>query len=136
VGVPAPMVEKALRITDQVSRAMQAALRGNVTFALGTDIGLTSPAEPAHWGGNGHEFAYMFREGLSPLEAFRSGTANGPLTLGPRAPKSGQLRAGFAADVIAVAEDPLKRIEVLGEPDRITNVWKDGRLVVDRTHGG
>jgi len=73
---------------------------------------------------------------MSPLEAIWSGTDNGPLTLGPRAPKSGQLRSGFAADVIVVAEDPLKRIEVLGEPDRISKVWKDGKLVVSRGDSG
>lgn len=133
VGLPAPMVEKAGKIAGQISKGMQAALRHNVPIALGTDIGLTSPSEPAHWGGNGHEFAYMVREGMTPLEAIRSGTANGPLTLGARAPRSGQLREGYAADVIVVAENPLKRIEVLGEPERILRVWKDGRLAVDRT---
>jgi imidazolonepropionase-like amidohydrolase len=69
---------------------------------------------------------------MSPLEVIQSATAVGPRTLGPQAPKSGQLQAGFTADVIAVQEDPLKRIGVLGEPEHILKVWKDGKLAVDR----
>ena len=133
-GVPAIIVEKAKTVNQHVREAMRIAHRRNVPFALGTDIGFSGDSPPAHWGGNGREFAYMVEEiGMTPLESIRAGTANGPLTLGPQAPKSGQLRAGFAADVIAVQEDPRKRIQVLGEPDRILKVWKDGKLAVDRT---
>lgn len=133
LDLPASMVEKSVTVDAQVAESMRVAIRHKVSFALGTDIGLTSPTPPANWGGNGREFGYMVREGLTPLDAIRSGTANGPLTLGRQAPRSGQLRAGFAADVIVVDEDPLKRIEVLGEPEHITRVWKDGNLAVDRS---
>ncbi len=132
-GLPEIMVEKARVVDAHVREGVRIAYRKGVTFALGTDIGFSNDSGPAHWGGNGAEFAYMVEEvGMTPLEAIRAGTANGPLTLGAQAPKSGQLRAGYVADVIAVAEDPLKRIQVLGEPERILKVWKDGRLVVDR----
>ena len=133
-GLPDIMVEKAKTVDKHVREAMRTAHRRNIPFALGTDIGMSSDSAPAHWGSNGREFAYMVEEvGMTPLESIRAGTANGPLTLGPQAPKSGQLRAGYVADVIAVQEDPLKRIQVLGEPERILRVWKDGNLVVDRT---
>ena len=67
----------------------------------GTDIWATGL-----WGRNGEELAYMVEAGLTPLQAIESATANGPDTLGPQAPKSGQLLEGFDADVICVNGDP------------------------------
>ena len=67
--------------------------------------------------------------GLSPLDAIEAATATGPLTLGPQAPRSGQLAEGYDADVITLDADPLADIGVLAEPDRITGVWTGGRQV-------
>jgi imidazolonepropionase-like amidohydrolase len=132
-GLPEFILEKARRVHEQHREGMRLAVRRKVRIALGTDIGGSSPEAPAFWGINGGEFSLLVKEaGMTPLEAIRAGTATGPLTLGPQAPKSGQLQPGFIADIIAVQEDPLKRIEVLGEPEHITKVWKDGKLVVDR----
>jgi len=69
------------------------------------------------------------RAGLTPLEAIEAATANGPLTLGPQAPKSGLLAPGYDADVIVVARDPLQDIGVLAEPANVVKVWKGGVLV-------
>jgi imidazolonepropionase-like amidohydrolase len=55
--------------------------------------------------------------------------ASGPLTLGPQAPRSGQLAEGYDADVITLDADPLADIGVLADPDRITAVWTRGRRV-------
>jgi len=136
-GLPEHMLEKGRKVFAQVQHAMRLAVRKKVPIAMGTDIGLSGEAGPLHWGLNGHELTLMVEQmGMSPLEAIRSSTALGPMTLGPQAPKSGQLQAGFAADVIAVSEDPLKRIAALGEPERILKVWKDGVLAVDRGAAG
>jgi imidazolonepropionase-like amidohydrolase len=51
------------------------------------------------------------------------------VTLGPQAPRSGELRAGFDADVIAVDFDPLADQAAWGDPARVTHVWQAGRLV-------
>lgn len=64
---------------------------------------------------------------MTSLGAIEAGTANAPDTLGPQAPKSGQLKEGYDADFIALSENPIERIEVLGEPDKITHVWKGGK---------
>jgi len=64
-----------------------------------------------------------------PLEAIEATTATGPLTLGPQAPRSGQLAEGYDADVITLDADPLADIGVLADPDRITGVWTRGRRV-------
>jgi imidazolonepropionase-like amidohydrolase len=133
-GLPDFMIEKERKIREQFERALRLAVGKKIPIALGTDIGGSSDASPVYWGRNGRELALMVKQmGMTPLEAIRSATANGPLTLGPQAPRSGRLEPGYVADVIAVREDPLKRIEVLGEPESILRVWKDGKQAVDRT---
>lgn len=69
---------------------------------------------------------------MTPLEAIEAGTAMGPETLGPQAPLSGQLKEGYDADFIALSENPIERIEALGEPDKITHVCK--QLRPDESH--
>jgi imidazolonepropionase-like amidohydrolase len=66
---------------------------------------------------------------MTPLEAIETATANGPETLGPQAPASGQLREGYAADVIAFDADPTTDLSIWGDPTRITHVWKAGNAV-------
>ena len=66
-----------------------------VSIALGTDIFSTGTATGMSWGMNGREFVHLVDAGLTPIEAIEAGTANGPLTLGPQAPKSGQLAEGY-----------------------------------------
>jgi hypothetical protein len=53
---------------------------------------------------------------MTPLQAIEAATANGPLTVGPQAPSSGQLLEGFDADVICLDADPLDDIGVLADP--------------------
>jgi imidazolonepropionase-like amidohydrolase len=72
---------------------------------------------------------------MRPLEAIEAATANGPATLGPQAPRSGRLAAGYDADVIAVAADPSEDVTVLADPANVTHVWQAGRLV-HRPAGG
>jgi imidazolonepropionase-like amidohydrolase len=66
---------------------------------------------------------------MTPLQAIEAGTATGPLTLGPQAPVSGRLEAGYDADVITLDGDPLADISVLARPEQITGVWQAGRKV-------
>jgi imidazolonepropionase-like amidohydrolase len=105
--------------------AMRLAIVSGVPIATGADIMVSGKL----WGTNGLELAALVKAGMTPLQAIEAATANGPRTLGPRAPKAGLLTAGYDADVIAVASNPLDDITVLGDPSRITTVWKGGRLV-------
>ena len=66
---------------------------------------------------------------MTPLGAIEAATALAPLTLGPQAPKSGRLEAGYVADVITVAGDPLADISILSQPEHVTAVWTRGRQV-------
>lgn len=120
---------KMVAIADRHSQAIQVAHEAGVRIALGTDIATSGSDTVVPWGSNAWEFVYLVDAGLSPLEAIEAGTANGPLTLGPQAPKAGVLESGWAADLIAVSGDPIANVAVLVEPANITHVWKAGRLV-------
>lgn len=69
------------------------------------------------------------KAGLSPLAAIEAATATAPLTLGPQAPRSGRLAAGYDADVIALAADPVADPSIVSDPANVTHVWKAGALV-------
>lgn len=56
-------------------------------------------------------------------------TATGPDTLGPQAPRSGQLRPGYDADLITMDVDPLTDLKAFSDSDRIAGVWKAGQRV-------
>ena len=101
---------------------MKIAIANGVTIAMGTDI-----FTPGSYGQNSAELRFLQDAGMTALEAIEAATANGPLTLGPQAPRSGQLREGFDADVIALDFNPLEDNAGWGDPDRVTRVWKSGR---------
>jgi imidazolonepropionase-like amidohydrolase len=123
--MPRYAVDKMLAIADRHFEAIGIARQAGVTIAVGTDLFLTG----AEYGRLGMELGNLARAGLTPLEAIEAATANGPLTLGPQAPKSGLLAPGYDADVIVVARDPLQDIGVLAEPANVVKVWKGGVLV-------
>ena len=112
--------------------AMQIAIKKGVRCAIGTDsAGTLVPGNPlsslVRQGLNAKELYYHVKAGMSPLQAIEAATANGPLTLGPQAPKSGQLKEGYDADFIGVSENPLDDIRVLIGPENISHVWRQGK---------
>jgi imidazolonepropionase-like amidohydrolase len=104
-----------------------------VTIAMGTDIGVSTPGAPTSWGTNGAELGHLVQLGLTPLEAIEAATAVAPRTLGPQAPLSGQLAAGYDADVITLSGDPIADISVLTDPAAVIGVWTGGRQVKGAT---
>ncbi len=119
--LPAYARDKAMAIADRHAEAMKIAVAAGVTIAMGTDIFL-----PGSYGRNSAEVRHLVDAGMTSLQAIEAATATGPLTVGPQAPKSGRLEAGYDSDVIAVDTDPLADLAVWGEPDRVTHVWKAG----------
>ncbi|MDB5457750.1 MAG: amidohydrolase [Caulobacter sp.] len=79
---------------------------GGVKIAFGTDTGVS-----AH-GDNAGEFALLVQAGLTPLEAIRAATVNAADHFSLSA-EIGSLAPGKAADLIAVAGDPLKDVTEL-----------------------
>jgi imidazolonepropionase-like amidohydrolase len=115
---------KAESIADRHRAAVETAIDCGVTIAAGTDIW-----GAGMWGRNGEEAGLLAAIGLSPADAIAAATAVGPSTLGPQAPLSGRLEAGYGADIIALDVDPLTDVSVLGQPEHVTHVWKSGLRV-------
>ena len=120
------IVELAGAHQESLKRAHEAGVR----IAVGTDVAHRARSKSLMpWGINGGELQCLVAAGLSPLEAIEAATANGPATLGPQAPRSGQMLVGYDADLIAVARDPIEDIAVLADADSITHVWRGGCLI-------
>lgn len=127
-GLSAAMLTKLAATDARHHDALALAHEAGVRIAMGTDIALSRPDLPAAWGNHGRELTLMAAAGMTPLEVIEAATANGPDTLGPQAPRSGQLRTGYDADVIAVAGDPSEDVAVLADPNNVTHVWVAGEL--------
>jgi imidazolonepropionase-like amidohydrolase len=127
--VPSYAAAKLVAIAQVHAEAVALAISAGVTIAMGTDIGLTGPDRPNAWGQNGAELPHLVALGMAPLQAIEAATATAPRTLGPQAPRSGRLEAGYDADVITLDADPLADIGVLADPARVTGVWTAGRRV-------
>jgi imidazolonepropionase-like amidohydrolase len=128
-AVPDYAAEKLVTIAQLHAESVSLAIEQGVTIAMGTDIAVTGLDLPNSWGSNGVEVVHLAKLGMTALQAIEAATATAPATLGPQAPRSGQLAKGYDADVLSVGADPLADIAVLGRPEHITGVWKAGRRV-------
>ena len=123
--LPRYAYEKGVLVADAQLAAMKLAVAKGVKIAMGTDIFVSGEM----YGRNGYEIKLLQDAGMTALEAIEAATANGPETIGPQAPRSGQLRDGYDADVIALDFNPLEDASGWGDPDRVTHVWKAGDAV-------
>lgn len=129
--LPRYAYEKGLMVAEAQMAAMKLAVAKGVKIAMGTDIFVSGDM----YGRNGYEIKLLQDAGMTALEAIESATANGPDTLGPQAPRSGQLSDGYDADIIALDFDPLEDASGWGDPDRVTHVWKSGQSVKEPVAG-
>ncbi|MFD2415612.1 metal-dependent hydrolase family protein [Amycolatopsis pigmentata] len=125
---PRHVARKFEEIAEDHARAMAIAHAAGVTIAAGSDLVTSGPASPLPFAYMGGEAALLVRAGLSPVEAIEAATANGALTLGPQAPRSGMLAPGYDADLIALDIDPLEHLDRLGREEHVLGVWKGGEL--------
>jgi imidazolonepropionase-like amidohydrolase len=103
-------------------QAMKIAIAKGVKIAAGCDIFVSGQM----YGEGSREILHLINAGMTDLEAIEAATANGPETLGPQAPHTGQLQAGFDADVITLDTNPLDDRSVWGDPTRVANVFQRG----------
>ncbi len=124
-AIPAYAYEKMKMVFDHHTQAMKTAVAKGVKIAAGCDIFFSG----MFYGRNGEEIRNLIEAGMTELQAIEAATANGPDTLGPQAPLSGQLKQGYDADIIAFDTNPLDDRSVWGDPARLTHIWKAGRPV-------
>ena len=116
-------------IADIHRGAVALAHEAGVRVAMGTDLALRAGGGPGAWGRNGRELPLLGECGFTALEAIEAATASGPDTLGPQAPRSGQLQAGYDADVITLDVNPTDDLSVFVKTEHITGVWRSGQRV-------
>ena len=95
------------------------AVKAGVKMVLGTDAGVYPH------GANLKQLSRMVEFGMTPMQALQAGSINAATLLGQEK-RLGALKAGNAADIIAVAGNPLDRIELL---ENVAFVMKDGEAV-------
>jgi len=107
---------KAAAIGPHIQDTFARAYKAGVKIVFGTDSGVSPHGQ------NAREFGYMVEAGMPPMEAIKSATSVAAAFLGIE-DTTGALRAGLAADIVAVEGDPLEDITVL---ESVRFVMKDG----------
>jgi imidazolonepropionase-like amidohydrolase len=95
------------------------AMSYGVKIAYGTDIGGYDWNEPQT-----KDFEYFVQYGMQPLQAIQTATINAAELL-EQTGLIGELIPGAFADIIAVKENPIMNIKVLGD---VKWVMKDGKV--------
>jgi imidazolonepropionase-like amidohydrolase len=131
-GQPEYARRKELAYADRHAESLSLAVSRGVRIATGTDSYTSRPGLAVCWGTSARELQHLVTAGMTPLQAIEAATANGPLTIGRQAPRSGRLEHGFDADLVALAVDPTTDVGVLTEQENVLGVWKGGVLAHER----
>ena len=114
---PEIIVPKALEIGPKIQGTFEKAYKKGVPIAFGTDAGVFPH------GLNAKEFYYMVEAGMPEMKAIQSATTTNANIL--KNDKIGQIAVGYYADIIAVDDDPIKKIKTL---ENVVFVMKDGKI--------
>ncbi len=115
---PDVIVPKALEIGPKIQGTFAKAYKKGVAIAFGTDAGVFPHGQ------NAKEFGYMVEAGMSAMEAIQSATVTNAKVLG--VPNMiGVISKGFAADIVAVDDNPLQNIYTLED---VQFVMKAGKI--------
>ncbi|MET3650749.1 Xaa-Pro dipeptidase [Dyella japonica] len=112
-------LRKNIETTEAQREGFRKAVKAGVHIAFGTDAGVYPH------GDNARQFAYMVKYGMTPLQAIRSATIDAARLMG-KEKELGSIAPGKAADLVAVACDPLQDVECLR---RVQGVIKAGETV-------
>lgn len=115
---PAIIVPKALNIGPKIQGTFGRAYKNGVGIAFGTDAGVFKH------GDNGKEFGFMVEAGMPAMETIQSATITNAKILNMEN-EVGQLKEGFFADIIAVNDDPTKKINTM---ENVVFVMKEGKV--------
>ncbi len=124
-GEKAGMLEESLnkeRVVGKIQReSFKRAVNAGAKMAFGSDAAVYPHGQ------NGHQFAYMVRWGMTPLQSIQAATINNADLFG-WSEKVGTIETGKFADIIAVDEDPLENIEIM---KTVSFVMKGGDIHKD-----
>lgn len=121
-GTPAWVLVKAREAMIARRASISAALKFGVPMAMGTDIG---GQDLLPHGRNAEELALLVSYGMSNADAVVAGTLGAARCIGLEA-EIGSIAVGKAADLIAVAGDPLRDIRAV---QQVHFVMKGGEIV-------
>jgi imidazolonepropionase-like amidohydrolase len=123
-GIPASALDKAKAMTKRHQGSFKKAHTSGLLIAMGTDAG--TPFN--YHGENAQELDRMVALGMTPMEAIVTSTASAARLIGIQ-DSVGVLKKGMQADLVVLAGNPLRRIELLRDRSRIMGVMQAGRFV-------
>lgn len=123
-GIPESALEKAKAMTKRHKNSFKSAHQGGISIAMGTDAG--TPFN--YHGENAQELERMVALGMTPMEAIVASTAAAARLIGIH-DSVGTLTRGKEADLVVLQGNPLQRIDVLRDQDKILGVMRGGRFV-------
>jgi imidazolonepropionase-like amidohydrolase len=115
-GVDEENLNKERQVSKKQRDSFSRAVKAGVNMVFGTDAAIYPH------GDNAKQFSRMVEFGMTELQAIQSATINSAKLLKMRN-KLGQIKTGYAADIIAVEGNPLKNISTL---EQIPFVMKAG----------
>jgi imidazolonepropionase-like amidohydrolase len=115
-NIPADFLEHDHDLGETQRRNFTKAVKAGVKMAFGTDAGVC-PYDVA-----AHQFAFMVKYGMTPMQAIQSATISAATLIG-KPEEFGSIRVGKFADLVAVDGDPIADIRLL---ERVTFVMKEG----------
>jgi len=116
--LPADFLEHDRDLGELQRRNFSKAVKAGVKMSFGTDAGVC-PYDVA-----AHQFAFMVKYGMTPMQAIQSATINAADLIG-KPGLFGSIAAGKFADIIAVDGDPITDIRQL---EHVTFVMKEGAV--------
>ncbi len=123
-GIPDSALDKAKAMTKRHQASFKQAHRRGLLIAMGTDAG--TPFN--YHGDNAQELERMVAFGMSPMEAILASTSSAARLIGVQ-DVVGTIERGKEADLILFDGNPLRKIELLRDRNRIVGVMKSGKLV-------
>jgi imidazolonepropionase-like amidohydrolase len=123
-GIPDSALDKAKAMTKRHQTSFKQAHRRGLLIAMGTDAG--TPFN--YHGDNAQELDRMVAFGMSPMEAVMASTSGAARLIGIQN-RIGTIERGKTADLLVVEGNPLKKIELLRDRDRILGVMQAGKFV-------
>ena len=123
-GVPESAVAKAKAMVARHKSSFKMARRAGIAIAMGTDAG--TPFN--YHGQNAQELERMVALGMTPMETVVASTSAAAALIGIE-DRVGTVEPGKLADLVLVRGNPLKRIALLQDRERIVGVMQAGKFV-------